>query len=135
MSSEHCPSSVQKTILVGMNLALVIVGIAMTGATLYYSGKNTIMTQLGKYVGCGVGLITTLFPLILVCGGYKSRGYVILNTCILVVLDTAVAASALLYFDPAKMDMVKTALNLPKGVAFNMLSSPSFHSWLDAHLL
>lgn len=51
------------------------------------------------------------------------------------VLGIAVAASALLYFDPAKMDIVKTVLNLPKGVAFSMLSSPSFHSWVDAHLL
>lgn len=51
------------------------------------------------------------------------------------VLGIVVTDSALLYFDPAKMDMVKMALNLPKGVAFNMLSSPSFHSWVDAHLL
>ena len=51
------------------------------------------------------------------------------------VLGIAVAASALLYFNPAKMDMVKMALNLPKGTAFGMLSSPSFHSWVDAHLL
>ncbi|KAK8814541.1 hypothetical protein WA556_006581 [Blastocystis sp. ATCC 50177/Nand II] len=118
-----------------MNLALVIVGIAMTGATLYYSGKNTIMTQLDKYVGCGVGLITTLFPLILVCGGYKSRGYVILNNCIMAVLGIAVTDSALLYFDPVKSNEMKKALNLPMGVAISMLSSPSFHSWVDAHLL
>lgn len=50
-------------------------------------------------------------------------------------LDTAVAASALLYFDPAKMDMVKMALNLPKGMAFGMLSNRVFYTWLDAHLL
>lgn len=51
------------------------------------------------------------------------------------VLGIAVAASALLYFDPAKSNEMKKALNLPKGVAISMLSSPLFHSWLDAHLL
>lgn len=50
-------------------------------------------------------------------------------------LGTAVAASALLYFNPAKMDMVKTTLNLPKGMAFGMLSNRMFYTWVDAHLL
>lgn len=51
------------------------------------------------------------------------------------VLGIAVAASALLYFDPVKSNEMKKALNLPMGVAISMLSSPSFHSWVDAHLL
>ena len=50
-------------------------------------------------------------------------------------LGTTVAASALLYFDPGKMNMVITALSLPKGIAFGILSSRVFYTWVDAHLL
>ncbi|KAK8825821.1 hypothetical protein WA577_000990 [Blastocystis sp. JDR] len=124
MSCGDCLSSTRKCFLITLNMLLMIVGLVMAGATGYYCMQISKKIAYNTYIGCGLGLVTFLFPMFIVCGGYESRCYLIFNNIIMILLSIAELVAASFYFIPDKVDLVKKILDLPK----------EYYDWIDSHL-
>ena len=117
-------SSTRKCVLITLNMLLMMVGLIMAGATGYYCIQISKKVAYNTYIGCGVGLVTFLFPMFIVCGGYESRCYLIFNNIIMILLSIAELVGVAFYFIPDKVELVKKILDLPD----------TYYKWIDAHL-
>ncbi|KAK8804086.1 hypothetical protein WA171_000179 [Blastocystis sp. BT1] len=125
MSCKSCLSATGVVIINVFNAILLVVGLVMIGATGYF--WSAVQKSMGTniYIGLGTGFVTFFFPMLIVCGSYKSRCFLIFDNIVLILLTIAESVFVALYSTPSTEENIKKLLNLPE----------SYIKYLDDHLV